>query len=128
MEMDEYLAHYGVKGMRWGKRKGNPSEDHKKVAAIRKKKVSEMSNAELREALNRMKMQNEYNQNSKQLRDAGRSKTKNALKTIGKVAVKSIAVAGVFGGAKVLAKKFGLNDAQASNLEKAMNLTKVILG
>ena len=80
MEMDEYLAHYGVKGMRWGRRKGNPSEDHKKVAAIRKKKVSEMSNAELREALNRMKMQNEYNQNSKQLRDAGRSKTKNALK------------------------------------------------
>ena len=129
MEMEEYLAHYGVKGMRWGRRKGTtPSDDHKKVAAIRKKKVSEMSNTELREALNRMKMQNEYAQNSKQLREAGKSKASKALKGLAKVTVKSIAVAGVLGGAAVIGKKLNLNDKQTKYLDTGMKIAKIILG
>lgn len=62
-----YLAHYGVKGMRWGvrrdrksKNRRTPSEDSATVARIRKKSVSEMSNQELQTANKRMELERNY--------------------------------------------------------------------
>lgn len=128
MEMEEYLAHYGIKGMRWGRRKAkNTSDDHKRIAAIRKKHISEMSNSELKEAVNRMQQEQQYGQLSSQLKAAGRSKTTNTLKAIGKVTAKSLAVAGVLGGAAAIAKKFNLNQDQASGLEKAMKVVSILV-
>lgn len=66
--VDEFLAHYGVPGMKWGKRKASssssetstPSSDHKKVAQLRTKRPSEMSNEELRTLTNRMNLEQNY--------------------------------------------------------------------
>ena len=66
------LYHYGVLGMKWGVRrsesqlarargknaKSEPHEDYKKVHT--KKKVSTMSDAELRNRLNRLQMEQQY--------------------------------------------------------------------
>ena len=57
-----YLAHYGVLGMKWGVRRKSrtTSADSAKVKAIRKKKVNEMSNQELRDANNRLQLERQY--------------------------------------------------------------------
>ena len=67
MTQDE-LMHYGVLGMKWGKRKARYSSkssktmsaDAKEVSKIKKKKVSEMSNEELRKANNRLQLEQNY--------------------------------------------------------------------
>lgn len=71
-EFDEYtLAHYGVKGMRWGRRKGNTDNGSsagrksKRKAAeeaeiLSQKKLKKMSNKQLRERINRIQMEQQY--------------------------------------------------------------------
>lgn len=73
------LYHYGVLGMRWGVRRNRPkgtsylarkrkerkdriSEDSKNVTNIRKKKVREMSNQELKEVNKRLELETKYNE------------------------------------------------------------------
>ena len=79
MYNENYLAHYGIKGMHWGVRRtekqlgGKPSllsswkqkSDAKKAAEAAKPKpkpVSEMSDTELKERLNRLDMEKRYMQ------------------------------------------------------------------
>lgn len=68
----EYLAHYGVKGMKWGvrhdrqrtsRRKDRRSEERKQIDAIRKskKKAKNMTNEELRQITQRLNMEAQYN-------------------------------------------------------------------
>lgn len=69
------LYHYGILGMKWGKRKGssgsssskkksssteNQSEDHKKKTTLKKKRISEMSNSELKDLNNRLQLEKQY--------------------------------------------------------------------
>ena len=68
------LYHYGVLGMKWGvrrnrkqlskslgnNRKRNMSDDAREVSKIKKKSVSEMSNAELRKYNDRIRLEQEY--------------------------------------------------------------------
>lgn len=65
---EDYLEHYGVKGMRWGRRKGGssgsdssvtPAKKAKKVKAV-KPDVKKMSDKELRDKINRMQMEQQY--------------------------------------------------------------------
>lgn len=65
----DYLIHHGVKGMRWGIRKERDrktqkrdtrSEDRKRYEQIRSKKPSELSNRELRSAINRHALETQY--------------------------------------------------------------------
>ena len=68
------LYHYGVKGMKWGIRKEHQSSDSRKKRSkmedwsddakeanrISKKKVSQMSNAELQQLNNRKNLEQQY--------------------------------------------------------------------
>lgn len=78
--MDDNLQHYGVLGMHWGRRRGDSSrltrkerkeaerrrqeaalsEDHKKKMMIKSKKISEMSNAELKTVNERLQLEKKY--------------------------------------------------------------------
>ncbi len=54
------LKHYGKKGMKWGVRKDSKrtvSDDHTEAVASRKKKLPEMSNAELKRLNNRLQLE-----------------------------------------------------------------------
>lgn len=66
------LYHYGVLGMKWGKRKARQSEDYKKARAIKKKKISEMSNEELKTLNNRLNLEANYREVSKRNVSSGR--------------------------------------------------------
>lgn len=66
--VDNFLQHYGVKGMRWGKRgsssKESPSAESASATAIRARaktsKVKALSNKELQEAINRMNLEQQF--------------------------------------------------------------------
>lgn len=67
-----YIKHHGILGMKWGVRrteaqlarargrKKNWSEDARTASEIRKKKVSHMSNAELKKLNERVRLEQEY--------------------------------------------------------------------
>lgn len=66
--MNNRLQHVGILGMRWGRRKGKisvtkedkRSEDYKKAKVLKKKKISEMSNEELKAFATRMQLEKQY--------------------------------------------------------------------
>lgn len=65
MTADEFLAHHGVKGMKWGKRKGSTSsvatsDDHDSARALSKKSAKELSNKELKTLNSRLQLEKSY--------------------------------------------------------------------
>lgn len=82
MKPDDVLEHFGIPGMHWGKKKGaqistvmaeshqkkleSQSADHKTKVSLKKKKVSEMSNDELRALTNRLQLEKQYKDLTKQ--------------------------------------------------------------
>lgn len=67
--MSDTIEHYGILGMKWGRRRATPSSaDHLRVAALQPKKARELSNDELKLAINRLQLEKQYNElNTKQL-------------------------------------------------------------
>lgn len=62
---DEDLLHYGVKGMKWGKRKDSSSrapssEDHMEVAALRRQETRTLSNKDLKKVNERLQLEANY--------------------------------------------------------------------
>lgn len=62
---EEVLAHYGVPGMKWGRRKSDGTSaavSSTKKASSAKEDVSKLSDAELRQRINRIQMEKQYKQ------------------------------------------------------------------
>lgn len=69
MSYEDYLEHYGVKGMRWGRRRASSDSSSsasdstpKKAKKVKPAKpdVKSMSDEELRKRLNRLQMEQQY--------------------------------------------------------------------
>ena len=86
------LYHYGVLGMRWGRRKGSTSsgttgskrrskksEDYVRAKALKKKRLSQLSNAELKELNNRMQLESQYKNLKKQNISTGKKFVKDVI-------------------------------------------------
>ena len=78
MANNNFLEHYGIPGMHWGRKKGNvvvttnASEDHNKKVALKGKKLHEMTNDELRTYTQRMQLERSYKDLSKTEISAGK--------------------------------------------------------
>jgi hypothetical protein len=64
MTLDEFLEHYGIKGMQWGVRRkrgssGRVSSDYSTSRKLTKKKTSQLSNEELTKLKSRLKLEAE---------------------------------------------------------------------
>lgn len=103
--LETALAHYGVKGMRWGIRKRSTtpavpsSEDAQKAETIRARSkaagTNALSNAELRAAIERMNLEQQYGKLVVQTapKSAGRKFVESILGEVGKEEVKRVAKA-----------------------------------
>lgn len=60
----DFLQHYGVKGMKWGKRKNPASADSARTTSVRtavkKKGVHTVSSKDLQDAINRMQLEQNF--------------------------------------------------------------------
>ena len=101
-----YLYHYGVLGMKWGVRRSRKasakagrksakqkkeesySEDYKRVKALKKKKLYEMSNAEIRELNNRMQLETQYKDLKKKNVSKGQKFVTEVVNDVGKQILK----------------------------------------
>ena len=100
IKMDDELMHYGVLGMRWGvhrsknsssvsprrrRKQANISEDTKIAKALKKKKLDEMSNAELRKLNERQNLERNYKQANKSRIAKGMAFVTSAAATTGTI-------------------------------------------
>lgn len=80
--MPKDIMHIGVLGMRWGRRKGRTSDsssaDHTRVSSLKKKKLNELSNEELKTFNTRKNLEKQY-------KTLNPSKLASGAKTVGKV-------------------------------------------
>ena len=87
MPNENSLAHYGVLGMRWGRRSGSKnqhfSKDHVQTSRIKKKKISQMSNDEIKRLATRIKLEQELKSLNPSKVKKGQKAVKNILAGIG---------------------------------------------
>lgn len=123
MTSGEFLAHWGVKGMKWGVRKdrtgvgassASASEDHINVAALRKKKVSQLSNAEIKAVTERMNLEKKYREMNPSDHELLMRKLRKHTDTATKVVMWMASPTG-----KALLKSMGLDEKSRKANEKA---------
>lgn len=106
----DYLAHYGIKGQKWGVKNGPPyplDESIKRERAEDYKKRRTLSDTELKRKIERYKLEKEFKSLTEEDIYEGETYTKNILKDIGKKAMTTIGVGAVLYGVKaVVSKKF----------------------
>ena len=103
---EDYLEHYGKKGMQWGVRtEGSGSTTRNHIAKIKAKTAppnptKHMSNKQIQSAIDRMKLEKQFselkNSTSKSAVKSGKEWTADVLKTQGKMAA-GIVVAAIVG-------------------------------
>jgi hypothetical protein len=85
---DDFMAHFGVKGMKWGVRKDSSgsapaaksSEDHKRVAELRTKPTHSLSNAQLKVINERLQLESTYSRLDQASVTTGRAKVEKMIK------------------------------------------------
>lgn len=88
-EIDDFLAHYGVKGMKWGVRRASSSGTSGRAKTTSSKPaVKSMSDDELRRRINRIQMERAYNTLTEQQTATGKAKAQE----FGKMLLKDIVV------------------------------------
>lgn len=103
MNQNDYIAHWGIKGMKWGIRRyqnadGTLTEAGKKRRASKeekKSKVSKMSDSELQQRLSRLRMEAEYKRLLAEQKPKRSGRFKKIMGDIGEQAVKSLATKGI---------------------------------
>ena len=101
---DDFLKHYGVLGMKWGKRKArSTSSSNKKPKSTKNTTTSkpkpkptqrELSDEELRAVINRMRLEREYA--DLKYRSSSRAKVENVVKTVGTAALLTTSVVKIY--------------------------------
>ena len=97
-KVDDFLTHYGVLGMKWGRRKssgsgstgttakpaGNKSEDYKTAKGLQRKKLSDMSNKEIETLTKRLQLETSYRRLTAPTKSKGKQFVETALSNVGK--------------------------------------------
>ena len=91
------LYHHGILGMKWGVRR-TPEQLGYRKESRKRKEVSSMSDSELRDRINRLQMERQYESLSKKKPGKGKEFAQRALITIGMMGVAAVGKALVDGG------------------------------
>jgi len=93
--VDDVLSHFGILGMKWGKKKGRKgstqtvrtvsrSADREFLDSHKDKKVSELSNEQITKITNRINLEKQYAQLTKKEMSAGKKFAVDMLQRIAK--------------------------------------------
>lgn len=102
------LMHIGVLGMKWGRRKARSSgpdtssADHKSAVQIKRKKLSEMSNDELKKLTTRLQLEKQYKDLSKVDTTPGQKFVSDILQNTGKQLISKWLAGALESGGKTL--------------------------
>jgi len=120
--VDEFLIHFGVKGMRWGVtrqggstnpvsvgRKRTKSGEHEALRAVKPKHAKELSDTQLKSAIGRMQLEKQYN-----------SLNPHGLSKANKVVLAALAV-GTTANAAYAFSQSATGKAIASGVKKAIS-------
>jgi len=95
-QVEDFLSHYGVLGMKWGKRrsraelaKARQSTDSKKVSSLTKRKPTELTNKQLQEINKRLNMEQQYSRLTAKQKSKGRKFVEDVLGSASKEAIKN---------------------------------------
>lgn len=109
---DDFLQHYGVLGMKWGKRKARSTvSSNKKPKSTKNTTTSkpkpkptrrELSDEELRAVINRMRLEREYA--DLQYRASSRAKVENVVKAMGTAALLTSSVVKIYNNMNTICK------------------------
>ena len=111
---DDFLQHYGVLGMKWGHRKARSNvSSNKKPKSTKNTTTSkpkpkpkqtqrELSDEELRNVINRMRLEREYA--DLQYRASSRAKVESVVRTIGTVATLTTSAMTIYNNLNKLSK------------------------
>jgi hypothetical protein len=119
--VDEFIDHYGTKGMKWGVKKAprRMSSDASKVAPLRKRHPSELTNKQLKTANERANLEQNYNRLNPTKTRQGHEAVKGYLAAFGTAATVYAAVNSPLGK-----KLIGLGKKAIAN-EKLKRMMKV---
>jgi len=102
MNVDDVLQHWGILGMKWGVRRDRaklrrlarqrgdsrewdaPAEDHLRKIALKSKRLSQMSNTELKDFTQRLQLEKQYKELTKKEISKGRKFVNDVLASSGK--------------------------------------------
>ena len=111
---DDFLQHYGVLGMKWGKRKARSNaSSNKKPKSTKNTTTSkpkpkpkptqrELSDEELRAVINRMRLEREYA--DLRYRSSSRAKVENVVKAMGTAALLTTSVVKIYNNMNTICK------------------------
>jgi 5-methylthioribose kinase len=104
MTNKDFLEHFGILGMKWGRRKGKSiipkktvkgSEDYERKQSLKKKNIKQLSNTELKALNERLQLERSYKDLTKSEKNIGRKFMEDILMDIAKDTVKSFVKQGV---------------------------------
>lgn len=75
----DYLAHHGIKGMKWGVRRSQKVLDQLAGRTSKKEDVKKMSDQELRQKINRIQMEQQYSKLTSRQMSAGEKAVRDVL-------------------------------------------------
>ena len=108
--MTKIIKHYGVKGMQWGVRRKSSSRksgDYMTSRKIAKKKVSELSNKDLKKLAGRMNLEKQYSSLNPRTSSKGKHLVSKVLEQYGRAVVGGAVGAASTATVAALIKKAG---------------------
>jgi K+-transporting ATPase c subunit len=111
--VEEFISHYGKKGMRWGQRKARSTN-----RTVFGKPPTKLTSAELDRRIKRMEMEKRYNELNKRDVSTGQRLAAEILSNSGRTVATTVLTGAAILGVRAIARKKGVSSEAINTLTK----------